>query len=90
MNQKQPCFSDGMPARCPACGSDRIARILWGLPVYSQELQEQMDAGKVVLGGCCVSDFDPCRTCLGCGADIYKETLRGKVGREGDFHRPAG
>ena len=40
--------------KCPYCGSTDIARILYGKPFFSEELQEQLDSGKVRLGGCCI------------------------------------
>ena len=38
--------------KCPYCGSKDTARILYGMPDFSDELKEKMDSGKVVLGGC--------------------------------------
>ena len=48
---------------CPACGSDRIRPIIYGLP-GSRTLLDDADAGHVVLGGCC-RDFEKfdCATC---------------------------
>ena len=40
--------------KCPYCGSTDIARLLYGKPFFSEELQEQLDSGKVRLGGCCI------------------------------------
>lgn len=54
------------PKQCPACGSKSIARIQYGLPVYSEELQKQLDSGAVVLGGCCVTGEDPRWHCNAC------------------------
>ena len=61
------------PERCPKCGSKRIARIQWGMPDFSEELQRELDEGTVVLGGCIVSGHDPSWTCQDCGASIFKE-----------------
>lgn len=49
---------------CPACGSVNIVKIVYGYPCF--ELFQNAEAGKVRLGGCCISDSDPeyfCRDC---------------------------
>lgn len=58
------------PEKCPKCGSERIAEILFGLPAFSDELQKDIDEGRVVLGGCCVSGEDPEWKCMDCETDI--------------------
>lgn len=37
---------------CPYCGSRNIARIFRGMPTSTEELQRELDEGKVILGGC--------------------------------------
>lgn len=37
---------------CPYCGSRNIARIFRGMPAFTEELQRELDEGKVILGGC--------------------------------------
>jgi 5-methylcytosine-specific restriction protein A len=61
------------PKKCPECGSDRVARILWGMVLPDKALREEMDAGQVVLGGCVVSDYDPSWRCMDCGASMYRK-----------------
>ena len=61
------------PRRCPRCGSARVAEVLWGLPAGSPELDRDLEAGRVVLGGCCVGDDDPAWECADCGAAIHRE-----------------
>ena len=41
--------------RCPRCGSMDTARILYGLPAMDDELEERIRAGKIHLGGCCIT-----------------------------------
>lgn len=60
------------PRKCPKCGSEKVADILWGMPAYSRELQEDLDNGKIVLGGCCVTDNDPEWQCVDCEAKMFK------------------
>jgi hypothetical protein len=54
------------PEKCPDCGSDRVASILYGLPGFTGDLKRRLDAGEVILGGCCVSDYDPIWQCIKC------------------------
>ena len=52
--------------KCPRCGSVDTAEILYGLPAFDDELAALLDAGRIHLGGCCRSGFDPryyCNTC---------------------------
>jgi hypothetical protein len=51
---------------CSGCGSSRQALIVYGLPEFTDELRARLDAGSVVLGGCCVSGEDPEWRCLDC------------------------
>jgi len=39
------------PKKCPECGSGSIAEILYGLPAYDEQMEGDLDAGKIVLGG---------------------------------------
>lgn len=57
------------PDACPKCGSERVAHILYGLPDFDpgEELERQLDAGEVVLGGCMVSGDDFACRCVECG-----------------------
>jgi len=54
------------PKKCPKCGSSKIAEILRGMPPFSKDLEQKINSGEIVLGGCVVSDNDPiwhCNTC---------------------------
>ncbi len=44
--------------KCPHCGSVNTARYLYGMPAFSEEMQVKLDAGKWVLGGCCISSVE--------------------------------
>jgi hypothetical protein len=50
---------------CPSCGSNAVIPIVYGMP--GGELMDQAEAGKVALGGCCISDNDPDLRCTECG-----------------------
>ena len=38
--------------KCPRCGSRDTARILYGMPLMDEVLQEKLNSGSIVLGGC--------------------------------------
>jgi hypothetical protein len=59
-------------AQCSSCGSEKIARILYGMPMYNEKLKKQLDRGTVMLGGCCVTGNDPKYECMNCGMLFYK------------------
>ena len=59
------------PALCPLCGSARVAEIRGGMPAFSEQMQKDLDAGKIVLGGCCIFGDEPTWQCADCGTDFY-------------------
>ena len=63
-------FSVNKPRKCPRCKSAKVVTIVYGLP--GMEAFEEAQAGKVVLGGCDVTDDDPSWQCLDCDAKIFK------------------
>lgn len=63
------------PKKCPKCKSARIANILYGMPAYSEKLQEDIDAGRIALGGCTIGIDDPRWQCADCESLIYQAPL---------------
>lgn len=61
------------PVKCPACGSSLMANILYGMPNYDDKLEKDLKAGRITLGGCCVSNNDPQWQCADCQTMIYKK-----------------
>ena len=55
---------------CPRCGSHEIARIQYGMPAFSKRLEADLEAHRVVLGGCIVWDDQPDRSCSACGLEF--------------------
>lgn len=51
---------------CPKCGSKNTADITYGLVDYDKDLEKDLDDGRIVLGGCIVSDDDPEYYCNDC------------------------
>ena len=56
--------------RCPSCGLREIARIQWGRPRFTKELETALDAGVVVLGGYMVASDSPRWRCRSCGHEF--------------------
>lgn len=53
---------------CPRCDSASNAKILYGLPDFTdEELKADLDSGRYVLGGCVIEGDDPTRECRDCG-----------------------
>ena len=63
------------PRKCPSCESRRIAIYLYGMPMFDEKLQIDLDEGRIVLGGCCIAVDDPVWRCAECGADFWKNLL---------------
>lgn len=51
---------------CPECKSTHIAFVMMGMPLYDDELERKLKEGKIILGGCVVSDGDPNFVCNDC------------------------
>lgn len=50
--------------QCPSCSSDNVAIIAFGYP--GPEMMEEAQRGKIILGGCCVTNDDPEWHCKDC------------------------
>ena len=61
------------PKECPKCGHSPVAKILYGLPDFSPELDASIEAGKTSIGGCCRTGLDdPTWKCSKCGQRVWK------------------
>ncbi len=56
--------------KCPKCGSRKIAPILYGMPVYDEEMEQKINHQELYLGGCCVTENNPQFHCFDCGKDV--------------------
>ncbi len=61
------------PRGCPVCSSGPVARILYGMPAFSEGLRRGLEEGRITLGGCVVSDDDPAWECKACGQQIWRK-----------------
>ena len=59
------------PVNCPICGGKETAPILYGLPLFDEELKRKLRDHRIVLGGCLVSPFDPQYHCFSCRTDFF-------------------
>jgi hypothetical protein len=66
-------YSENKPDKCPECGSERIGTFLYGEPSYSKQLMDEIQAGKVILVGCCIADYDPTWRCIDCKTEIFQK-----------------
>ena len=57
-------------SECPACHSTSLALIAYGLPVWTEELEADIQARRIVLGGCMLTADRPRYQCNECGARI--------------------
>jgi len=56
------------PDTCPKCGAATLVPVVFGFP--GPDMFDDADAGRIVLGGCCIDESDPPnpRECTTCGA----------------------
>jgi len=40
--------------KCLKCGSRNVAEYLWGMFTFTEQFEQDINAGNVVLGGCCI------------------------------------
>jgi len=67
------------PVACSACGSDAMARVVFGEPRADDSLEADLRAGRAILGGCTVDDIDVVHyRCLTCGQGTGRD---GPVGQ---------
>lgn len=52
---------------CPECKSKRTAVIRYGYPSFNEQLQRELNAGTIALGGCVITGDDPDYLCHRCG-----------------------
>ncbi len=69
------------PGKCPSCGFKPMGVILYGMPIPTEQYYRDVESGKLIVGGCSLTDDDPKWECRNCGQQIFKkETARGESG----------
>lgn len=58
--------------KCLKCGSENIARILYGLPSFSESLRKRIENNEIAPGGCCITKNDPTWKWVDCDSVIFK------------------
>ncbi len=51
---------------CPACGSDQILEIIYGLPATTEKLERELEKKTIILGGCMMHENAPLWKCGKC------------------------
>lgn len=64
--------AETIPA-CPRCGSSAVAWFLRGYPAFSPKLESDLEAGRVVLGGCLVGPEQASHRCNACGLEFRSD-----------------
>ena len=62
---------------CPRCFSTDTAPIMYGLPMFTDELEQALANHELVLGGCLVTLFQPTHYCFNCEWSFGFYTLLG-------------
>ena len=58
---------------CPHCGSNRVARVLYGISEIVENLQDLIDKEEILLGGCMILPNSFNYYCINCQSEIYLE-----------------
>jgi len=68
------------PITCPHCGSTDIGEYLYGLPIM-EKLEDEINSGEIILGGCCINEDSPKYYCYHCEKDfgIYYKRKKSKI-----------
>lgn len=66
-------FLNHKPNYCPDCGSEKIASILYGYPSDDPKLHADIDEGKIVLGGCCITGSEAEWQCFKCETRMFRD-----------------
>lgn len=58
---------------CPHCGSNRVARVLYGISEIDENLQDLIDKEEILLGGCMILPNSFNYYCINCQSEICLE-----------------
>jgi transcription elongation factor Elf1 len=63
---KRGKYKEIIITNCPKCNSTNLAKYLYGLPDFTDELKKQIADKEIVLGGCELSFDNPIYRCNDC------------------------
>jgi len=61
------------PRRCPACKHRPFATIVYGMPYFDGAERCDVEAGRILLAGCVLTDDDPAWACAACGIRMWRD-----------------
>jgi predicted RNA-binding Zn-ribbon protein involved in translation (DUF1610 family) len=71
--QARKLKSRNKPSSCPWCGSNRIAIVLAGMPVFIPELEGELDRGAMAFVGHDKGQRGAAWQCTECGAQFFRD-----------------
>jgi hypothetical protein len=74
LEQMERIESDRRPQKCYRCSNSVVGKILFGKPMFSDELELKIQKGEIVIGGCCLGTDDPVWQCKECGQMYWRKT----------------
>jgi len=68
-------FYKHKPKKCPNCKHTPVARILRGMPLFTEKFAKALDEGRLVIGGCEVNSDRPLPEwkCVNCNCEFFKK-----------------
>ena len=58
------------PRKCQKCGKTSVVKILYGMP--TDEAWELSEKGKLIIGGCCITEKSTDWACTHCKTEYKK------------------
>ena len=68
-----------MKNKCPKCSSVNIAEFLYGMPVNTPDLEDDLKDNKMILGGCVQRPESPDYHCNQCEYEWYTGEEKCKI-----------
>lgn len=63
--------------KCPVCGTVNVVPIMYGMPTL--DAMKSAEKGKIALGSCCITDYQPQKHCKDCNTDFDYCNLLGTL-----------
>jgi 2-polyprenyl-3-methyl-5-hydroxy-6-metoxy-1,4-benzoquinol methylase len=75
-------FDLGNVPPCPHCGSNDVAKMLYGKPALTRQILEGLESGKIISGGCMIHGGAPGWHCNHCHQDFGHLQFDSGISRE--------